>query len=387
MTNGSSWPEEQQKPMIGTGEGEVPLAEKPPFNIETQTMASDLKSLQESGGASSAPKPYTPQPLNQKQNQAPAPDQKKEEVFNPALLNETPPPPPPQPPQAQKPVMATAPLPPKPPKKNVFKILLIAILVIGIGALIYFFAYPALSSIFKPSPAPSLENQNNALNNLTPPELQTPNETATTSLATTSLGGNNQFLPLNLPVITHTSFFKTPAANVYNIILQAPNLEALRQNTASATPSNSTSSFLGEIVYKNHNNETLALKGIIQLIAPNFFNNEFLNNFWEDATFFFYNSNGRWFGVIMKLKDTVNPALIQDKMSQLQADPDNKNFFLFEEPGEIGGWEDGLVKNKPASLVRFANENAVLSYAWFEKHLLISTNLAGAENAANNLGF
>jgi hypothetical protein len=77
---------------------------------------------------------------------------------------------------------------------------------------------------------------------------------------------------------------------------------------------------------------------------------------------------------------------MQGKMSALQHDPDNRNFFLAD-PGQEGVWRDGTIKGRLASLVDFAATGATLGYVWLDRTLLITTNAAAGEEAARRLGF
>ncbi len=364
-------PENQEELKIGPGEGEVPLM---------RTMESDLKSLQESGGQSV--RPYIPQ--EKKESISSETQVKPEETFQPPQPEVSSPTPPPSTSETTQPKPSF-----KFPKKIFFLGALVLIVLLGGGALGYFFVYPALfgEKTALETEAPVTQPQPSPETPLPPPseEPALPQETQEqpTSSETTSVS-EEPAITFNLPSISeHLSFFKTKPETV-EIKLTEPNLNALKSAIAfspSETPS------LKELLIKTPDDKYLAFSGLMPLIVPQFFNQETLNYFEEDYTAFVYtNSQGTWLGFIAKLKENVNISAIQDRMSALQKDQDNKNFFLVD-VGEAKPWTDGFVKGKPSSLGPFSKEGATLSYTWFERYLLISTHLEGAERAATLLGF
>ena len=73
-------------------------------------------------------------------------------------------------------------------------------------------------------------------------------------------------------------------------------------------------------------------------------------------------------------------------MSAMQNDPDLVNLFL-NDPGAVGTWKDGSVLNHATSEISFSKAGSTLSYTWFDRYLLVSTNLNAAKEAATRLGY
>lgn len=139
------------KSSIGGGEGEVPLVTPGTPKIDIRTLASDAKSLEETGSVS--PRPYTSPP-----NTSQRTSESNETTFMPPSNEPTIKPP------AFEPTMPTPPPVPadlkeiKPAGKNKFLPILILVIVLGLVALGYFVVYPALfkkGPIAEPPPNPN----------------------------------------------------------------------------------------------------------------------------------------------------------------------------------------------------------------------------------------
>jgi hypothetical protein len=142
-----------------------------------------------------------------------------------------------------------------------------------------------------------------------------------------------------------------------------------------------------EIVFKTNSNKPMSFSYVLNSFFPSFFTNEITNKFENDGTIFTYTeTSGTWIGFIAKFKDTEDVPTMQNAMAGLQSSPDLINSFLTD-PGAIGSWEDSKISGKPASLVRFSKNGAVFCYAWFDKYLLIGTNINGSNAAAKKLGY
>lgn len=388
-----------QKPIsqIGTGEGESPLASAggPPRMpaTEVRTFSSDLGSIKSSGG--SEPAPYAPA--------RPAPTAPSGPVGAPPKVppgiavggtpfakpggmppSMTPPPPP----GGMKPSPLVPPVPPqKGGGKKVFIAILSFLIVIALGAVGYFFVYPLFvtepPAITPPSSTPTL------------PESEVPETPATSEEGATSTESGTEVEEepeVSAPdpwsgitgLSSHRSLFTTTPDATTEVILTAPTLAALR----AALPSGSVASpVMREMVLTMPSGNIVPFSRIAPLLAPTFFTSERLASFDDDATYFTYAAaNGTWLGIVAPLKAGVAIGPVQDGMSALQADPDLANFFL-ENPGEQGVWADGSVRERPTSQVSFETSDATFSYTWFDRNLLLSTNLTGADAAAARLGF
>lgn len=388
--NGGTWPSPQDRqnqgnqnnsPAIGTGEGESPLM-KGQEKVDMRTLSSDMNSTQQSGGG--APRPYTPG-----QDQSPAVAQKTDQITPPGMAVKDMGVVPPQTPSGGTPsVHEKGPDMPKSGNgKGPFVAILVFIVIVGLAAVGYFFIYP---NFF----APSGDNQQAA----TPPvETQQNGQTPTVPVATTTVpttptstesqvpADNTTSTPPSVSTVEiHSSFFKTPADLVFDTKLTSFGLADL---TAPLAFNPTSLPLLREIVWKTENNKPLAFSQVSSIFLPTFFSSSFTDSFEPDFTMFSYtNTSGTWLGFVAKLKDGVTMGPVQDSMSGLQHDPDLKNLFL-EDPGVMGAWKDGKVLTHAASEVSFAKSGATLSYVWFDRYLIVSTNLDAAKEAATRLGY
>ena len=358
---------------LGTGEGEVPLAKMPSDKIDVRTMASDVTSMQETGGG--MPRPYTPQ------TQTTAP---KETTARPTPIS-----------PSQSPInfvdqmvggigqagqqTSTTPQPKKTGGgRSLFGTLLIVIIVVGLIVIGYFFVYPQFIN--------TGTEKDQGVATTTPPTL--PEETANVPpIPAPETATTSPVVPPTAPVSTvevHASFFKTKADLVVDAKLSAFTLEDLKKPIAFETTS---VPLFKEIVWKTQENKPLSFSQIASLIFPNFFTTEKVANFEDDFTLFAYsNTKGTWLGFVVKLKDGVDIGAIQNSMSTLQKDIGLKNLFL-SDPGTMNPWKDGKVRNKPTSLAPFSLQGATISYTWFDRYLLVSSNLEAAEEAGKRLGY
>lgn len=409
------------KPSIGTGEGESPLGRSlsstgeplarpsdvqsgvaprpitpPAPSLEVRTFSSDISSIRNSGGAE--PAPYAPSPV-----QAPAPSaapaspppssMKPFGTPPPGIaaggfsrFGGTPPSITPPPPIGNSSSPIIPPLTPKSGGKKIFVAVLSFLIVIALGAVGYFFIYPLFVEENLPA-APAVPTPPVGEPELPVPEIPEvpepeilPPEGATPEPETPAADPWSGIQGLT----THRSLFLTRADTTTELILSAPTLAALR----SALPSGSVATPLfSEAVLKMPSGNALPFSALATLMAPTFFTPTRLASFDEDATYFTYAAgNGTWFGIIVPLKAGAPLGPVQDDMSGLQADPGLANFFI-ENPGEQGVWADGSVRGKPTSQVSFETPGATFSYTWFDRNLLLSTNLTGAGSAAERLGF
>lgn len=379
---GQKWPQGQfnnsGSNTLGTGEGEIPLAESPLSKVDVRTMASDISSMKESGG--SVTQPYSPKPVepNIAQKQEPvstsSANQSKsatagKETFAPQDIG--------MPITTPSPTTASfgGTLKQGTNKKTLFIILLSTIIFVGLAAAAYFFIYPALFP-------------KNGMDEITPPVppveevVPPPAPEETPVVPPPAPEPTTEEKPTTIEL--HASFLKNPADLVYDIKLSPFSLETL----SKAVPFESTSvPLFKEIVMKSNDNKPIAFASVAPLFAKTFFTPEVIQYFKDDVTVFSYTNNkGTWLGLITKLNDPTSQGTVQDLMGNLQKDPDLKNFFLTD-PGTAGEWKDGSVLGKPTSQVSFSLPSSTLSYTWFDAHLLISTNLDGAKEAAKRLGY
>lgn len=364
----------QNIPVIGDGEGEIPLAKQPQEKVDMRTMASDIASMQDTGGT--MPRAYTPESKPQPPSEKPAEKSSQQ---------------PPAPPTQNVPGMTfpdTTPPPTPQKKKGLFGWILGIIIVIGIVAVGYFFVLPMFTEtstteitetpemtdnqIVSPSPETPIVTENPLPEGTDVPPIDVAPAVVTTPL------------PPGQTLEIHTSLLKNTADLVFDIKLASFGLSDM----ISSIEFQSTSvPVFKEVVFKTNENKPVSFGYITSRLFPSFFTPETVEKFQNDGTVFSYtNKNGTWLGIIAKLKDNTVIGPVQDSMATLQKSPDLKNIFITD-PGTQGAWKDGKVANKPTSLVAFSQNGATFSYTWFDRYLLIGTNLEGSNEAARRLGY
>ncbi len=351
-------PEPKESKFIGTGEGSSPLAKVPFQKIDMRTMESDMSSVKASGGGS--PSPYTPgsaAPTPRPSQPASSPATGASS-FNVADMSA---------PEnievgTKSPIMPTA------PQKNnkVFLWAIIGIVVVGLIAAAYFFLWPALKGIQE------------AKEKIAPAEEVTPAEEIVRPPAT------EEGVATPEVIAVHASFFKTPADVVSELrpeIFSAAGVKAAIQPTSTTVP------LLKELVIKTGENQPISFKSFAELFFPTFFTPNVVLNFEPDFTFVSYsNSRGTWLALVAKLKGSSDMSFIQQEMNRFQSEPGIKNLYLTD-PGNAFAWKDGKIGGKPASVLEFSTRGNEFAYVWFDRYLVVSSNLEAAAEIGKRLGF
>ena len=339
-----------QNPPLGTGEGEIPLAQTPAPKIDIRTMASDIKSVEESGGG--APRPYTPPP--QTPSLRPEPEKKEEPVFRPSEIT----------PVGAPAQMTQAPLaPPKKSGKGLTWSVIIAVIVIGLAALGYFVIYPILKPAeVIPTPPPPA------------PPVETPTSTPTSTL---------EVLP---PPEPYVSLFKTSISATTEVTLTGfLSLTDIQSSFGSAT---STTSTIKEVVWRDDQEKLLTFEQITSLIVPQILSTTTVQMFNKNFTAFAYgDSRGVWPGYIFELKDGTTLATAEANFkNEFEKTPAEtlKNFFAAD-PGAPQTWKQGKTGTILNRYLVFPELNTSLNYAWVQNKLLISTSYDGFKEALKNL--
>ena len=350
QTPGQNWSE--KNPVIGTGEGEVPLANAPMAEVAMRTMSSDVASIKETGGGE--PKPYNPT------GNIPQPMSAPSSVIPPQtdFGNASPASAVPQP-EMQMPKSKT----------NWFMLLAVGIGIIVLLALGYFFIYPRFFAA-APVVAPVVE-QPPVVNQEVPPVGLPPVATGTIT--------ESPFAT----VVMHTSLFKTSADTIFEATLASVTLDAVK----GAIQSNTVDvPLLKEVVFKNEIGKTYALSAIAPLFVPSVFTSGTMSLFQPDGSFFTYvDKTGVWPGVVLKLATGADIATAQTEVKKLEANNEFASLFL-SDPGTMGRWKDGKVSTFIARYVSYSTKNVAFSYAWLNDNLVISTSYDGAKAVATKLG-
>jgi hypothetical protein len=348
----------KESKLIGTGEGEVPLARVPFQKIEMRTMNSDMSSIAQNGGGS--PTPYVPGNTSPAAAPQSAPMQQNSS-FNIADISS-----PQGAPQVQTtPGMTGGSVPQgNGGNKNLFIWLMIGLAVLIVAAAAYFFLLPALKNM---NADVALEEQQKAAENVVP-EV-TPEVPAVENPET---------------VDVHASFLKSPADLTSEI---RPELFTIAGIKSAIQPTSTTVPLFKELVVKTGDNKTLSFAGFTGIFFPTFFTPQQTINFENDFTFVSYtNKAGTWLGFAAKLKDSSDIAFVQSQLNGFQAEPTIKDFYL-SSPGNQLNWKDGKVANRAASVLEFSTRGTEFVYVWFDRYLIVSTSLEGAAETAKRIGF
>ncbi len=410
--DGSSVPPQNPAPQNQAGSGRIDppanqqggsVSPQPPVNLDARTMASDIKSIQESGG--SFPRPYAPQPPSKEEKQEPMPQPKeeggrKEQVFTPPpaqppqqTANSPFPPrssqqPPQQPPQKPQtpPQQIPEPIPPTPKsgKKGLFVGLIVFLIIVGLAAVGYFFVYPLFQSdeaVVVPSVTPSATEE-------TPTVI--PEETSAEELTPASTSSEPSETATSTPpesttpepeLGAHVSPFKQvpdlkPEVSIATFSTSA--LHTVLQFDAVETP------VFREVIIKDAGDKLLTTRRLMTILAPQTFDEATQDLFSLDPTIFVYtNSAGSWPGVILALEDGVSLETTKQKISVLEQQNEIPSFFLAD-PGTPGTWADGKAGTLPYRYLDFGN-GARFHYLWLGNSLIFSTSYDGFKAALNRL--
>jgi hypothetical protein len=251
-------------------------------------------------------------------------------------------------------------------KSNLFTLVLVVLLILGLGAVGYFFVYPKFfgNTEVVEAPAPPSEP-------VTPPEVPLVEE------------ATPQFPTETSPLITesHKSLFKIPADATLELDVNTVELSSLRQ---AFDQSPAPVAVLKELVLKE-NNVFVKTAQLMALLLPSVFTSDVTSAFESDATIFEYqNDKGVWPGFVFKLNAQSDPASIKSKVAALESSQDIANFYL-KNPGTAGAWKTGQTGNVQNRYTIFAGTGYALNYGWLGDKLIISTSYDGFKEALRRL--
>ena len=359
----------EEKPILGTGEGEVPLV-KPSPDVQVRTMASDINSLKETGGQNV--KPYTPPPDSLAKDQ---------QTVEPPPVKQTPKtqsvPPmsggsPPSPPSTN--LETKSPMKDKKSSKGLAIGIIVFLIIVGLAAIGYFFVLPLISSPDIDTPidieeaAPPVDE---------PPLIPSAEEEAPPVEEEEPLAEEE---PPLTP--THSSLLQTSADVISEVTLSEINLAAIKEGFDLTTSSEPT---FKELIFKDSDDQVLNFAQIMQNILPTLFTEELSAIFEENNfTIFSYSDDQNvWAGYIGKLKADSVIADAQSNISQLEQSTELNNLFLTA-PGESQEWKDGQVEGVASRYLIFEN-GAALNYAWLNDVFIIGTSYPSFKEAIKKL--
>lgn len=343
---GSQWSD--HNPVLGTGEGEVPLATIPSADITMRTAASDVASIKETGGGE--PKPYTP-----------AASPSAPELITPPVAD-------------LGNVAPMAPMPEAAPaqKKSggavgIIIALVVIVILFSVG---YFYVYPTFIKAPQSQEVISAES---------PVATTTPSAPVSEKPATPAVQ-----TPQAPTVVLHASLFKTSADVTSEATMPTPTKEEV-VNAFRSQPVQSA--LLKEVVFKNSDAKVYAFSAIAGILMPDLFTASVSETLESDATFFTYlDQNGTWPGFVVRMKSGADAAKVKTDISLIEKSPNMTSLFV-SDPGTPGMWKDGKVNATVGRYVPFSSQGFALNYAWFGNDLVVSTSYAGIKAVAAKLGY
>lgn len=310
----------------------------PPPPIAIRTMDSDVKSMEQSGGASPAPQMVSiketekpAQSVSDVKINIPGYEGPEEKLFTPETL-----------PSADTDALEAE-------KKSgssrlILFIVIFVVVAAGLGAAGYFF-YPMFFPTSPVTPPPATT---------TPP-------------------------PVTPPVsIKHNSYMTSDGAT-------APVLSLAQ--AASLPIATGTQSMIKEVILQDASGSQIAFSKYIPSVITEFTEADLKTLFEDDFTsFLYYSGSNIWPGYVAKLKTGVPAAVAQTTIGKIETFPSLANLFL-SNPGDksAAGFKNGQVNGKPSRYVTFSAEDAAINYAFVDNYLIISTSYAGALEAEKRL--
>jgi hypothetical protein len=310
-------------------------------------MASDQKSMEESGGG--IPRPYVPPPPTQG-NMKPEEPMGGDTFSPPGIAtSEIPPSSPIIPP------MVPGGTPAKKPKKTLFIMLLTLVLVVGLAAVGYYFVFPYFFEQIPIVEQPVV----------TQPEPEIPPVTETPPVATTT-----ETPPVSVPPsIIHVSFFKTAADTTETVTLATIDLQNYKAAFSFGT---AEVAILNEAMLEDPLKNVLTFAQATSFLLPTTFTADVLGNFEPDFTFFTYTDDkGKWPGFIAKTKDGVSISGLKSNVSNLEQSGETSNLFITD-PGTSGTWKGGETSGVTNRYLTFGLAGAGLNYGWSGNFLVVS---------------
>lgn len=371
MENGTTGQPWDPTKTMGTGEGEVPLAPPPVAKLDARTMSSDLRSMQQSGGA--MPRPYAPQnvpsaPAAPVPTRMPAPPVPVPTVPQPASTAPTP-----------AAALYSAPIEKK-GGKNIFIISLVATLIVGLGALGYFVLYPMIfgeSTVPPPVsdtpgelPLPSVPNPN-------PIPAEEPILGPAPAPVNSPSPDENSGTPTPALTTEHASFFKIGADDTKNFTLTNLTFASLKSLLSFET---SDVPLLTELIGKNAAGNIMTFGQFAETAFPTVFTPPVAAQFETDFTFFsLTNQKGTWLGFVAKKKPSSAPSLVA-----LETSAALQNFFL-KTPGTMQIWKVGKAGATDTRYASFQLPGAGFNYGWSGDYLVVSASYDAFKEALRRL--
>lgn len=358
------------KNIVGTGEGESPLARPNDIKFDLRTMSSDIASIKESGGG--APRPYVPPPpirpreealptgstnlpqtgFGQARPSAPPPGIAFKSDKAPSTFSA---------PQPKPAIIETKPTSAKKSSGWLFYAILAVVLVAGLATIGYFFVYPSLFGE-KAGTTPETE----APITMPPPQTETPPPVVETPT------------PPQTPV-AHVSLFKIPAdetnSELVGDFMDGTFLRSVIQNETSAT------SKFKEVVLTKSDGGLFETSDLFSALFPSLEASSFEN---DPTVFVHVAPGGSHPGLALKAKSGVSLENLKTVVSQIESSNSIVNLFLSDPPASSGVWKSGMADGVATRYVVLGNGFA-FNYGWVGDVLVMSASYDGFREAVRRL--
>lgn len=333
----------------------------PPQNIIIRTLEKDLEALRTGGGSVSSPPPQevrTPQPGPEEAflyEQVPHAEPSPPSIPQPPTLEPAPAPPPP--PRAPLPQETVAVPPPegRGEKSKVFSGVLIAFFVVlaiaALGAPGYFFLWPRIAGLFKPSPSPRAT-------------LPSPSPTLSPSPSPS---------PINPSIL-----FRSPPGSEKEILLPEKTSDALLLSLSAERAEKETEGTMKALSFRGPDGQYLTGEEFITLLIHNPYPSFTAAAGKKYLPFFYFGKVNTYFGFALEIKPEAKESVeeLLKSWEGASIDQDFALVFLGDEPGKRKTTtfrqisSGGLLVRE----VQYQNDALSLAYTFSQNILLVATH-------------
>ncbi len=325
-------------------------------------MASDVSSLQATGGAEAVPQTFTPEAFTSTASA----------VFSPEEVAAT---------KVEK------------PKGNTGKILLIVgsiVLVFGIGIGAYFLFAGKTAPVTPETPeviAPPVETELPPAEILPPPAETPPVEGAVIQETPPAI--------IEQPSRSHSSLFVISSDAVEQKVVPTASLEEIKKAFYAVEEGVSAPAdgFMKEIVITKSGAGFINFSEFIGAFLPELNQDSIKALFSEDFTAFVHQDRTNpMMGFIASVKTEAAPEAVTAFSSSFEASKNIGNFYAKDPGNPAATWNGGFVSGKPVQYLAFPKAGYAFDYGWFKDqngktYLVVSASYAGMREAVRRAEF
>lgn len=356
-------------PKIGTGEGEIPLANPMPPKVSINTMASDVNAMK----AGTEPQAIQTTPPSSAPSVPSSPVQSSSTTPSPSPMPASP---------ETVSVIQTG-----KNKKGLFIGIASALIVIGVGALVYFFIYPLFSGGEETAQAPVsgqalvTEVAPQAPEIPTIPSLPEVPQIPETKPEEPVIPATPALETKTLEEAKYVSSFKTAPIQT-NATLSALSLDAVKITIPFQTVSTPA---LSEYVLKNSGGSFVYASHLLPVLAADVFTENLTGIFNSTGSIFAYaDDKGTWLGFVLQLNDPATRDEAKTKVAALEKGTALANLFLTD-PGTAGTWKSGQAEGVSTRYLSYSLAGAGVNYGWLDNKLVIAGSYGTFKEAVKRL--